>query len=144
MFETAFESFKNKRVGLCNNYDGAFHCQCVDIINFYILEVYNTKPFMKAAYANQIGKNPRLLLPDNLQYDLIKNPQEHDLKKGDILVWGNSIVNGVNMGHIAIYNGEGTIISANNYPPFSGVGAKTEIKPLSQFPGVSEVIRIKR
>lgn len=95
------EYFKN-RVGKGIDYDGNYGVQCFDLANDYSVKVVGGKQFMGMGayeiytnYANQ---------PAHELYERIPNTPEFVPKKGDIMVWGQSLGK---WGHVAICTGKG-------------------------------------
>lgn len=95
------EYFKN-RTGKGIDYDGNYGVQCFDLANDYSVKVVGGKQFVGMGayeiytnYANQ---------PAHELYERIPNTPEFVPKKGDIMVWGQSLGK---WGHVAICTGKG-------------------------------------
>jgi NlpC/P60 family len=112
--------------------------QCVDLANFYILDMFGQKPNIHNVGAGTMGKNPKLIIPDSLQYQHLIQPAPEALLPGDILFWDSS-----QFGHVAIYIGGGNILSQNNTGTDGyGIEARTQIIPL--VTNVQSSVRIIR
>lgn len=101
-----FNEFKNKYLGKALDFDGVAGVQCVDLIKFYLKDVFgitagawgNAKDYYEN-YKNNI------VLMNN--FDRIVNYREFVPKKGDIAVFGSS--NMSPYGHICICTGQGNM-----------------------------------
>lgn len=128
--------FFDKYVGKCVDFDMNYGCQCVDIVNLYLLEVYNTYPVIKNVFASDMGIAPSLIIPKSLKYEHLD--YSNNLEYGDIVFWTskqNKISN-----HVAIYIGDDKILSQNNVNDLKK-GSSGEIVKI--FPGVTKIIKIK-
>lgn len=100
-----FTTFIAKRKGKASDYDGRYGAQCVDLIKFYLDEVFGIKPGSWGdAYCYYDYFYDHKELVNN--FDRIANTPSFVPKKGDIIVWKKAL-NGA-YGHIAICDGVGT------------------------------------
>lgn len=102
---TSFDSFIKAHIGKAMDYDGVAGCQCVDLIKYYLDEVFDIKP---GAWGDAHAYyNEWTTYTDKLQknFTRIANTPDFVPKKGDIMVWGKTL-NG-NWGHVALCDGVG-------------------------------------
>lgn len=128
------KDFFSKYVGHCINFDDFYGCQCVDIINLYIVEVFDSYPIMVNTDAYNMGLDPSLIIPKELAY--IHLEANNNYEYGDILFW-----TGEAPGHVAIYIGDNKIIGQNNANSFWN-GSPAEVTNI--FAGVTKIVRIKK
>lgn len=102
-----YQEFKNRWLGKGIDYDGFYGFQCFDVINQYILDITNQKPYIRLATADQIFKQPNDIIPAGVDYQLIANADGVYPQQGDIIVWEKAQWNGFG-GHT------GVVDNANN------------------------------
>lgn len=86
------------------NYDGMYGAQCVDLIKYYLDEVFGLKPG-RLGDAAEIFDNSDSIITNN--FDKIKYYSGFIPQKGDIVIWGKDVSTRHNSGHIAIASGNG-------------------------------------
>lgn len=100
-----YESFIKTHINKAMDYDGAAGAQCVDLIKYYLDEVFGIKPGAWGNahdYYDNFNSYPDLVK----NFTRIANTPEFVPKKGDIAVWKSSLSSG-GWGHVAICTGEG-------------------------------------
>ena len=98
-----YNEYFKKYTGKGIDFDGVYSYQCFDLVNDFCVKVLGTKPFV-GAYAWQIYVNYDKQ-PDKDKFSKIANTPDFVPKKGDIIVWAQSL-NG-KAGHTAVCTGEG-------------------------------------
>ncbi len=102
-----YSEFIKKHSGKAMDYDGVAGVQCVDLIKYYLKEVFSITPGAwgdaRCYYENFYAHKQ---LVD--KFTRIPNTPSFIPKNGDIVVWGANISTKHNCGHIAIATGEGT------------------------------------
>ena len=97
-----FDEYFSTRVGKGIDYDGNYGVQCFDLANDYSVKVVGGKQFMGMGayeiYTNYYNQ------PGHDLYERIPNTPDFVPKKGDIIVWSQSLSR---WGHVAICNGKG-------------------------------------
>jgi hypothetical protein len=133
------KQFVSNNVGKCVDFDSHYGCQCVDIINLYLLNVFGKYPRIENVNAYDMGKNPNLIIPNGLAYNYI-NYSAEAVKYGDIIFWTlDRPVNGQITNHVAIYTEPSNILSQNNIGDLKN-GSIGEIVPV--YPGATKIVRI--
>ena len=106
-----YNEFINKYNGKVWDYDGVYGAQCVDLVNFYIRDVFGITPGnwgnARDFYDLYEDRNHTTL---RNAFTKIANHTTFVPAKGDIAVWGNS-----KNGHIAIATGEGNTSEFYSY-----------------------------
>lgn len=97
-FDEYFDKYEGKGI----DYDGNYGVQCFDLANDYSVKVVGGKQFIGMGayeiytnFANQ---------PAHELYERIPNTPDFVPKKGDIIVWSQSLSR---WGHVAVGNGKG-------------------------------------
>ncbi len=97
-FDEYFDKYEGKGI----DYDGNYGVQCFDLANDYSVKVVGGKQFVGMGayeiytnFANQ---------PAHELYERIPNTPDFVPKKGDIIVWSQSLSR---WGHVAVCNGKG-------------------------------------
>lgn len=106
-----YNEFISKYNGKAWDYDGAYGVQCVDLVNFYIRDVFGITPGNwgnARDFYDDYNENTHTTLRN--AFTRIANSASFVPKKGDIVVWGNS-----SNGHIAIATGEGNTSEFYSY-----------------------------
>lgn len=104
--------FIKKYNGKGIDYDGVAGVQCVDLIKFYLRDVFSISAGAWGdAHAYYDNYNNLPLLKSN--FERIPNTPSFVPKKGDIVVWSVSLNGG--WGHIAIATGEGNTSTFYSY-----------------------------
>lgn len=98
-FDEYFRSVNGESV----DFDGNYGVQCFDLVNDYAVKVLGCKPFI-GMYAWEIYDN-FAAQPSSARFTRIANTPDFVPKKGDIVVWAQSL-NG-KAGHCGIATGEG-------------------------------------
>ena len=100
-----FAEFKKKHVGKAMDFDGVAGAQCVDLVKYYLKEVFDiTAGAWGDAHCYYDNYNNLSLLKQH--FTRIANTPSFVPKKGDIVVWSPKLSGG-GWGHIAIATGEG-------------------------------------
>jgi hypothetical protein len=98
--------FIDKYNGKFVDYDGKFGYQCVDLMRFYINEIFGLNPYdilPGAIYAKQIFQRFPATPSASKYFTKIINTPTGVPKKGDIVFWGwYPFVTGI-AGHVAIF-----------------------------------------
>ena len=107
-----YNEFVSKYTGKALDYDGVAGVQCVDLIKFYLRDVFSISAGAWGdahAYYDNYDNLPLL------KADFVRIPNTPDLvpQKGDIVVWSGSLNGG--WGHIAIATGQGNRIWFDSY-----------------------------
>ena len=133
-----YSEFVNKYLGKSTDYDGAYGVQCVDLIKAYLHDVFGISA---GSWGNArfYWINFALRAPLKANFDKIKNTAQLIPKRGDIVVWNNSVGNGC--GHIAIATGEGDTRSFYSYD--QNWNGKPMKKVKHTYAGVYGVLRPK-
>ena len=101
---TTYTEFIKKYNGKAKDYDGVAGVQCVDLIKYYLKEVFGINPGAWGdAHCYYDNFNNISALTKN--FVRIANTPSFVPQKGDIVVWAPSLNGG--WGHIAIATGEG-------------------------------------
>lgn len=101
---TTYTEFIKKYNGKARDYDGVAGVQCVDLIKYYLKEVFGLNPGAWGdAHCYYDNFNNISALTKN--FTRIANTPSFVPQKGDIVVWAPSLNGG--WGHIAIATGEG-------------------------------------
>lgn len=100
------QGFINARTNVRSDFDGAYGAQCLDLIGFYLQEVYGISGWAIArptAYQvwSEFGN-----LPASQYFDRIPNTPTGIPQLGDIVIWNTSVGPA---GHIAIATGRGDV-----------------------------------
>ena len=104
MANITYAEFIKKYNGKAKDYDGVAGVQCVDLIKYYLKEVFGLNPGAWGdAHCYYDNYNNLSLLKKN--FIRIANTPDFVPQKGDIVVWAPSLNGG--WGHIAIATGEG-------------------------------------
>lgn len=98
-FDEYFKSVNDKGI----DFDGNYGVQCFDLVNDYAVKVLGCKPFI-GMYAWEIYDN-FAAQPSSARFTRIANTPDFVPKKGDIVVWAQSL-NG-KAGHCGIATGKG-------------------------------------
>jgi hypothetical protein len=99
------DDFIAQNNGKALDYDGLYGAQCVDLIEFYLRDVFNQPPFYANAkdwYYNFGG-----LLAQ--RFDRVtNNPNDFNQipSRGDIIIWDGNLSGSGGYGHIAVYLGK--------------------------------------
>lgn len=97
-----FDEYFSSRVGKGIDYDGNYGVQCFDLANDFSVKVVGGKQFIGMGayeiYTNFYNQ------PGHDLYERIANTPDFVPKKGDIIVWSQSLSK---WGHVAICNGKG-------------------------------------
>lgn len=102
---SSYDTFISAHVGKAMDYDGTAGAQCVDLIKYYLKEVFDISPGAWGdAHCYYDNYNNLPLLKAN--FKRIANTSSFVPKKGDIMVWSSKLSSG-GWGHIAICTGEG-------------------------------------
>lgn len=129
MAKITVEQFVKKYEGKTWDFDGYYGAQCVDLFNFYNLEVVGA-PRLGTPVTNgardlfEVDSAAR-----RAYYDVVS--ASADLKVGDVLVYGEphgrAIVNGKQIfyGHVAMYIGDNKLIESN-----ARLGEMTSVDPV--------------
>ena len=133
-----YSEFVSKYLGKSTDYDGAYGVQCVDLIKAYLHDVFGVTA---GSWGNArfYWINFALHAPLKANFDKIKNTAQLVPKRGDIVVWNNSVGNGC--GHIAIATGEGDTRSFYSYE--QNWNSKPMKKVKHTYAGVYGVLRPK-
>lgn len=133
-----YSEFIDKYLGKSTDYDGAYGVQCVDLIKAYLHDVFGVSA---GSWGNArfYWINFNLRAPLKANFDKIKNTAQLVPKRGDIVVWNNSVGNGC--GHIAIATGEGDTHSFYSYD--QNWNGKPMKKVKHSYSGVYGVLRPK-
>lgn len=107
-----YSEFVNKYLGKSTDYDCVYGVQCVDLIKAYLHDVFGISA---GSWGNArfYWINFALRAPLKSNFIKIRNTPQLIPKRGDIVVWNNSVGNGA--GHIAIATGEGDTRSFYSY-----------------------------
>ena len=104
MANITYAEFVKKYNGKAKDYDGVAGVQCVDLIKYYLKEVFGLNPGAWGdAHCYYDNFNNISALKNN--FTRIANTPSFVPQKGDIVVWAPSLNGG--WGHIAIATGEG-------------------------------------
>lgn len=101
-----YDSWIKKYLGTKLDYDGVSGVQCVDLIKFYLDEVFGIKA---GAWGNArdywlaFSSHPEL----TNNFTKIKNTPDFVPQKGDIAVWSGEVSTSNDYGHISVATGEG-------------------------------------
>lgn len=107
-----YKEFIKNHLAKAMDYDKVAGVQCVDLIKYYLKEVFNISAGAWGdAYCYYTNFNKIAALKNN--FTRIANTPKFVPKMGDIVVWGKSL-NG-DWGHIAIATGEGSTTWFNSY-----------------------------
>jgi len=102
-----YSEFIKKHLGKAMDYNGVAGVQCVDLVKYYLDEVFLIKPGAwgdaKCYYENFYAHKQLVE-----HFTRIPNTPSFVPKKGDIVVWGANISTKHSCGHIAIASGKGT------------------------------------
>lgn len=109
-----YNQFISKHLGKAMDYDGAAGVQCVDLIKFYLDEVFGIKPG-KWGNAKDYYEDFTTHVELTSNFTRIANSASFIPKKGDIVVWGADVSSSHNFGHIAIAKGVGDTSSFYSY-----------------------------
>ncbi len=101
-----FDTFIKGHLGKAQDYDGVAGCQCIDLIKYYLDEVFDIKPGAWGD-AHAYYDNFNNIAPLKNNFTRIANTPSFVPKKGDIMVWSGSLSSG-GWGHVALCTGEGT------------------------------------
>ena len=100
-----YSGFIKKHVGKAMDFDGVAGSQCVDLIKYYLKEVFNIDPGAWGdAHCYYDNYNNITALKNN--FIRIANTPDFVPRKGDIVVWSPNLSSG-GWGHVAIATGEG-------------------------------------
>lgn len=102
-----YSQFINNHINKAMDYDGSSGVQCVDLIKYYLDEVFNITPGSWGDAKNYYENYNSLPALKN-NFTRIANSASFIPQKGDIVVWGANVSSSHNCGHIAIATGEGT------------------------------------
>lgn len=133
-----YSEFINKYLGKSTDYDGAYGVQCVDLIKAYLHDVFGISAG-RWGNARFYWINFALRAPLKANFTKIANTPQFVPKRGDIVVWNNSVGNGA--GHIAIATGEGDARSFYSYD--QNWNGKPMKKVKHTYAGVYGVLRPK-
>ena len=100
-----YSEFIKKHVGKAMDFDGVAGSQCVDLIKYYLKEVFNINPGAWGdahCYYDNYTNVPLL----KQHFTRIANTPDFVPRKGDIVVWSPALSSG-GWGHVAIATGEG-------------------------------------
>ena len=107
-----YQEFKNKYNGKYIDYDGAYGCQCWDLVQYYNVEVLNVPDSVFSG----CGWVKNMVLWDWKYQEMMKYFDEvdtRDMHEGDVVIWTGGD------GHVAIfdnYDGECWFFSQNPNP----------------------------
>lgn len=105
-FDEYFDKYEGKGI----DYDGSYGVQCFDLANDYSVKVVGGKQFVGMGayeiYTNYYNQ------PGHDLYERIPNTPDFIPKKGDIIVWSQSLSR---WGHVAICTGEGDTTWFSSY-----------------------------
>ena len=105
MANITYAEFIKKHVGKAMDFDGVAGSQCVDLIKYYLKEVFNVNPGAWGdAHCYYDNYNNLPLLKQH--FTRIANTPDFVPRKGDIVVWSPALSLG-GWGHVAIATGEG-------------------------------------
>ena len=105
MANITYAEFIKKHVGKAMDFDGVAGSQCVDLIKYYLKEVFNIYPGAWGdAHCYYDNYNNITALKNN--FIRIANTPDFVPRKGDIVVWSPNLSSG-GWGHVAIATGEG-------------------------------------
>lgn len=105
MANITYAEFIKKHAGKAMDFDGVAGAQCVDLIKYYLKEVFNINPGAWGdAHCYYDNFNNITALKNNCTR--IANTPDFVPQKGDIVVWSPSLSSG-GWGHVAIATGEG-------------------------------------
>lgn len=110
-----FDQFISKHLGKAMDYDGVSGVQCVDLIKYYLDEVFGIKPGAWGDARNYYESFTSYSALTNNFTRISGNNASFVPKKGDIVVWGANVSSNHNCGHIAIGIGGGTHNSFSTY-----------------------------
>lgn len=110
-----FDQFIKKHLGKAMDYDGVSGVQCVDLIKYYLDEVFGIKPGAWGDARNYYESFTSYSALTNNFTRISGNNASFVPKKGDIVVWGANVSSNHNCGHIAIGIGGGTHNSFSTY-----------------------------
>lgn len=100
-----YSEFIKKHTGKAMDFDGVAGSQCVDLIKYYLKEVFNINPGAWGdAHCYYDNYNNISALKNN--FTRIANTPDFVPRKGDIVVWSPNLSSG-GWGHVAIATGEG-------------------------------------
>lgn len=111
-----FDQFIKNHLGKAMDYDGDSGVQCVDLIKYYLNEVFgiNAKNYGNAKdYYENFNNASHAVLREH--FTRIANNASFVPKKGDIVVWGAGVSSSHNYGHIAIAKGVGNTSEFYSY-----------------------------
>ncbi len=103
-----FDQFINAHLGKAMDYDDSSGVQCVDLIKYYLDEVFGLKPGSLGdarEYYEKFNDKEHTILRNN--FTRIANDPDFVPQKGDITVWGADVSSSHDCGHIAIAKGVG-------------------------------------
>lgn len=86
-----YNQFISKHLGKAMDYDGAAGVQCVDLIKFYLDEVFGIKPG-KWGNAKDYYEDFTTHVELTSNFTRIANSASFIPKKGDIVVWRHTIL----------------------------------------------------
>ena len=101
-----FDQFINAHLGKAMDYDNTSGVQCVDLIKYYLNEVFGLKPGRLGNAKDIYGNFDNLPILKN-NFTKVKYTKGSTPKKGDIVVWGAGVSTGNQYGHVAIAKGVG-------------------------------------
>lgn len=97
-----FDEYFKVKTGKSIDFDGSYGVQCFDLANDYSVKVVGGKQFVGMGAYEIYTKF--YTQPGHELYERIPNTPDFVPKKGDIIVWGQSLGK---WGHVAICTGEG-------------------------------------